>query len=84
MVTVKVCVGTYCYLQGGKQLAQWRNYVPSHLQDKVTFLGSACLGCKEDTAKPPYVKVGNVVIERATAEKVVEEIEKQLEGDIEL
>ncbi|MGP1515656.1 MAG: NAD(P)H-dependent oxidoreductase subunit E [Bacteroidales bacterium] len=79
MVTVRVCVGTYCYLQGGQQLAQWKNYIPTSLMDKVTFVGSSCLGCKENNTKPPYVMIGEVVIEKATPEKVIEEIEKQLE-----
>ncbi|MBR1625827.1 MAG: hypothetical protein IJ681_01645 [Bacteroidales bacterium] len=79
MVTVRVCVGTYCYLQGGQQLAQWKNYIPKTLMDKVTFVGSSCLGCKEDNAKPPYAKVGEVLIERATPEKIIAEIETQLE-----
>lgn len=78
MITVRVCVGTYCYMQGGHQLAQWKNYIPNTLMNKVTFVGSSCLGCHDENAKPPYVKVGEVVIENATPEKVIEEIERQL------
>ncbi|MBQ9312707.1 MAG: hypothetical protein IJ213_06630 [Bacteroidales bacterium] len=78
MVTVKICVGTYCYLMGGGQLAQWRNYIPQHLHEKVTFVSASCLGCNEQNAKPPYAKVGDVIIEKATPEKILEEIEKQL------
>ncbi len=78
MVTVRICVGTYCYLMGGSQLAQWKNYIPQNLHDKITVLSSSCLGCKEDNAKPPYAKVGEVIIEKATPEKIVEEIEKQI------
>ncbi|MBQ6754846.1 MAG: hypothetical protein VZQ58_02960 [Bacteroidales bacterium] len=78
MVTVRICVGTYCYLTGGSQLAQWKNYIPQNLQDKVIVLSSSCLDCNEDNAKPPYVKVGKVLIEQATPEKIVEEIERQI------
>lgn len=78
MVTVRVCVGTYCYLQGGEQLAKWKYYVPEDLKDKVTFLGSSCLGCNADVAKPPYVKVGDTLLSEATPEKVISEIYKQL------
>ncbi len=78
MITVRICVGTYCYLQGGQQLAQWKNYIPTRLMDKVTFVGASCLDCKEDEAKPPYAKVGTVLIKQATPEKIIEEIERQL------
>lgn len=78
MLIVRVCVGTYCYLQGGEELAKWKFYLPEILKDKVTFLGSACLGCNNDNAKPPYAKVGEVLIENATPQKVVNEIYNQL------
>lgn len=78
MLTVKICVGNHCYLAAGSQLALWKNQIPQHLKDKVTILNVSCLGCHETEAKPPYAKVGEVVIEKATIEKVLEEIERQL------
>ena len=78
MLTVKICVGTHCYLMAGRQLALWKNYIPQSLKDRVSVVNVSCLGCHEDTSNPPYAKVGDVVIEKATTEKIVEEIEKQL------
>ncbi len=78
MLTVKICVGNHCYLKAGGQLALWKNQIPQHLKEKVTILNVSCLGCHETEANPPYAKVGEVVIEKATIEKVLEEVERQL------
>lgn len=42
--------------------------------------GSACLGCHENegSAKPPYAKVGDVMLEECTEDKLLDEIYKQL------
>jgi NADH:ubiquinone oxidoreductase subunit E len=80
MITVRICVGTYCYIAGGEQLAKYKFYVPDEIKDKVKFLGSACLGCSRDeaSAKPPYAKVGDVLISECTEDKLLDEIYKQL------
>ena len=80
MLKVRICVGTYCYIAGGHKLAKMKKNLPVELKDKVEIIGSACLGCHEHegVAKPPYVKVEDVVREECTEDKLLDEIYKQL------
>lgn len=80
MLNVRICVGTYCYIAGSAELARLKDNLPEEIKDKVSFIGSACLGCDEDSgnAKPPYAKVGEVLIEECTEEKLFDEIYSQL------
>ena len=54
--------------------------LPEDIKDKVEMIGSACLGCHdmEGVAKPPYAKVGDVLIQECTEEKLLDEIYRQL------
>jgi hypothetical protein len=49
-------------------------------QKQVEIIGSACLGCHENegVAKPPYAKVGDVLLEECTEDKLLDEIYRQL------
>lgn len=80
MLNIRICVGTYCYITGGSDLVKVKDHLPEEIKEKVTFIGSACLGCEEDkqTAKPPYAKVGDVMVEECTPEKLIDEIYSQL------
>ena len=55
MLNVRICVGTYCYITGGQELAKLKKNLPEDLVNKVEIIGSACLGCHENegSAKPP-------------------------------
>ena len=49
--------------------------------DKVEIVGSPCLGvCSTnwEISKAPYIKVNNVLIQEATIEEVLAEIEAQI------
>jgi NADH:ubiquinone oxidoreductase subunit E len=80
MLNVRICVGTYCYITGGEELAKMKKNLPEDIKDKVEMIGSACLGCHdmEGVAKPPYAKVGDVLIQECTEEKLLDEIYCQL------
>jgi hypothetical protein len=80
MLNVRICVGTYCYITGGSELVKVKDYLPEEIKEKVTFIGSACLGCDKssDTAKPPYAKVGNKMLVACTEEMLIDEIYSQL------
>ena len=77
-VSVKVCLGTTCFVMGGSNLQELSEIIPKKYGDKVEVAGSPCLGLcsiKMEYAKAPYVKVDNDVIEDATVEKVIAAID---------
>ena len=80
-ISVKVCLGTTCFVMGGSNLQELNDIIPQKYGDKVEVTGSSCLGvCSTnwEFSKAPYVKVGEELIQEATIEKVIEEIERQL------
>jgi NADH:ubiquinone oxidoreductase subunit E len=70
---VKVCVGTTCYVMGGSELADLAQSVPMAWRDKVAIEGTVCLDLCRNTAKlkPPYVLVGDQIVDQASTEKVL-------------
>lgn len=80
-ISVKVCVGTTCFVMGGANLQELNDIIPKKFGDKVEISGSNCLelcSINWEYSKAPYVKVNEEVISEATVEKVIAEIEKQL------
>ena len=84
-IEVKVCLGTICFVMGSSHLLQdLKVLVPNNFGDSATVTESTCLGiCAKnwDYSKAPYVKVNDVIVQRATAEKVLAEIERQLNNN---
>lgn len=81
-LTVKICTGTLCYVMGGAELQLLDEHLSPELLAKVDISGSPCLDCcnSNDSAKAPFVKVGDRVISGATITKVVEAIKEELKG----
>ena len=80
-VSVKVCLGTTCFVMGSANLQELIEIVPAKYGNKVDVSGVPCLGLYSvdwEFSKAPYVKVNNEVIKEATVEKVLNEIDKQL------
>jgi NADH:ubiquinone oxidoreductase subunit E len=80
-VSVKVCLGTTCFVMGSANLQELIDIIPERYGDKVDISGLPCLGlCSTDWefSKAPYVKVDNEVIKEATVEKVLSAIEAKL------
>lgn len=80
-ITVKVCLGTTCFVMGSSNLQSLNEIVKEKYGEKVQVEGSPCLGvCSTnwEFSKAPYVKVNNEIVQEATVEKVLEEIERQL------
>ena len=81
-ISVKVCLGTTCFVMGSANLQELIEIVPAKYGDKVDVSGVPCLGlCSVDWefSKAPYVKVNNEVIKEATVEKVLSAIDRELE-----
>lgn len=80
-ISVKVCLGTTCFVMGSANLQELIELVPQKYGDKVDVSGVPCLGlCSTDWefSKAPYVKVDNEIIKEATVEKVINAIDKKL------
>lgn len=80
-ISVKVCLGTTCFVMGSSNLQELLDSIPRKYGDKVEISGTPCLGlCSIDWefSKAPYVKVDNEVIKEATVEKVLSAIDKKL------
>lgn len=80
-ISVKVCLGTTCFVMGSANLQELIDIVPEKYGDKVDVSGVPCLGlCSTDWefSKAPYVKVDNDVIKEATVEKVISAIDQKL------
>ena len=80
-VSVKVCLGTTCFVMGSANLQELIEIGPQKYGDKVDVSGVPCLGlCATDWefSKAPYVKVDNEVIKEATVEKVLAAVDAKL------
>jgi NADH:ubiquinone oxidoreductase subunit E len=80
-VSVKVCLGTTCFVMGSANLQELIEIVPAKYGDKVEVSGVPCLGlCSVDWefSKAPYVKVDNEIIKEASVEKVLAAIDAKL------
>ena len=79
---ITLCFGTSCLIRGAQKIMdQLSTYVKKNrLEDKVIIKATFC---HERCQKGPVVSVGEVMIEKATTEKVIEAVEKalQLIGD---
>lgn len=79
---VKLCSGTLCYVMGGAELQLLGENLPAHVAEKVEIRGAPCLDCcnKPEVGKAPFVMVGETLVASATVSKVIDEINKQLDG----
>lgn len=80
--SVKVCVGTYCYVMGGSKLNNLKSQLPDDLKEEVYVEASVCLGCDKLGAepKPPYAEVNGKLMPQATLEKIIAAIRADLQN----
>lgn len=83
-IVVKICTGTLCHVMGGSELPELACHLPQNMKSKVEIKGMACGGfCKYGNRKPPFVLIGDVLMEQASIEKIVRNLEKTLSDDTE-
>lgn len=83
-IDVKVCLGTTCFVMGSAQLQELMDIVPRKYGEIVHVAGNPCLGLCSinwEFSKAPYVKVNNEIVSEATVDKVLAEIERQLNNE---
>ena len=80
-ISVKICMGTTCYVMGGSSLQELVDIIPRKYGNKVEIENVSCLSiCSSEWkyTKAPYVKINDDIIEEATVEKVLDNIERKL------
>lgn len=79
-ITIKICMGTACYVMGGAELATLSDYLSPKQLECVEIKGVPCVDACFDNKdkKPPYAIVGDVMIAEANINKVREEIDRQI------
>lgn len=80
-ISVKICLGTACFVMGGSGLQELKDIIPKRYGDKIEVSDSSCLDlCTIDSeyTKAPYVKVGDEIINEASIEKVLAAIDKKI------
>jgi NADH:ubiquinone oxidoreductase subunit E len=80
VITVKICLGTTCFVMGAAKLQEKLKSVLEKYGDSVDVKPVNCLNICANTdtqyAKAPYVMVDNDIISEATVEKIINKIEK--------
>ena len=79
-VTVRICVGTTCFVMSSSELELLPEQLPPELADRVKIEVSHCLGyCKDrNYGRAPFVEIDGEPIDRVTLPKLIEEIQKRL------
>ena len=81
-IEVKLCLGTTCFVMGSSKLQELVEIVPNKFGKNVAVSAKPCLelcASNWEHTKPPYVKINEEIITEATIEKVLNEIERQIE-----
>ena len=82
-ISVKVCLGTTCFVMGSSNLQELLDLVPRKYGEKVEVMGVPCLGMCSinwEFSRAPYVKVDDDLVSEATVEKVLAAIDTKLQN----
>ena len=73
-ISVKICVGTTCFVQGGADLLTFNEFLDEELLSKCDIEGCTCLGeCKKSAssdARPPFVSINGKIYDSVHPEKL--------------
>ncbi len=72
-VSVKICVGTACFVQGGADLLLYQDFLDPVVLANCDIEGVSCIGgCKDDTLKtrPPYIQIDDKIYGEMTQDKM--------------
>ncbi|GHU03269.1 hypothetical protein FACS1894147_06900 [Spirochaetia bacterium] len=81
---VTICTGTACFVMGGSELLLLGEQLTGQLKASTEIEGAPCLGiCKQaehgkaQADYAPFVQIDGVVMEQASAQKIIEYLEAQ-------
>lgn len=70
-MTVQICLGTACYVQGSSDLLEELKSIQNELNFELT--ADVCIGAcqiRNKIGMPPYVKINDRLISNATADAI--------------
>ncbi len=81
-ISLELCFGTTCFVMGASKLQDIESFIPPQYKNKVDVKAHTCLDlCKNSTyMKAPFVKIDGEIISEATVEKVIQAIERKING----
>lgn len=74
-ISVKICVGTACFVQGGADLLLYEDFLDPELLGLCDIEGTSCLGgCKTEDPKwkAPLVEIAGVLYPNVTKQRLAE------------
>lgn len=72
-ISVRICVGTACFVQGGADLLLYEDFLDPYVLGLCVIEGTSCLGgCKSEDArnKAPFVEIAGVMHANVTPERL--------------
>ncbi|MDR2669356.1 MAG: hypothetical protein LBC14_05325 [Desulfovibrio sp.] len=81
-ISLMICMGTCCYVKGASaHLDDLVHVVQQKYGDAVHISAGTCLGqCLLENNEPPYAKVDDEIIPRATIKKILGCIDGKISG----
>jgi NADH:ubiquinone oxidoreductase subunit E len=78
-IEMKICLGSSCFSRGNKDVVMFiKEYLnKNHLEDKVIFKGSRCMG---RCSNGPNLNINGVIIEDVNITKIESILEKEFAG----
>ncbi len=77
-IQISICTGTLCHVMGGSNLPGLKSLLPERIANRVEIRGSICMdACKDKSKQPPFVKIGDELVEAATVEKIIAILEEK-------
>ena len=77
IIEMQICLGSSCFSRGNKDVVMFiRDYLKkNHLEDKVIFKGSRCMG---NCSNGPNLNINGVNIESVNISQIESILEKEL------
>lgn len=81
-IKVEICCGTTCYMLGGADLMGLDGMIPEEWKDAVEIAGVPCLSAcvAGELCQAPYVRINGTVMEKATVERVMDELRNRIQS----
>lgn len=81
-IEIEICLGTTCFVMGASKLQELESFIPEKYKDIVEVKANTCMDlCKNSTyMKAPFVKVGDELVSEASVEKVLNVLERKING----
>lgn len=81
-IEIEICLGTTCFVMGASKLQELETLIPPKYRSLVEVKANTCMDlCKNATyMKAPFVKVDGELITEANVEKVLNVLERKING----